>query len=108
MDFPGNHVGLSEGIQLLVVFDASNVEPCCQLDNAPLRALMQQSVGDVMTPKDWISGTRGKLASSSLGNPDTTVLVLGNQDLHGRYSDDSLVFQLFGGRAWLIIIIPII
>ena len=52
MDFPGNHVRLSEGIQLLVVFDASNVEPCCQLDNAPLRALMQQSVGDVMTPED--------------------------------------------------------
>ena len=27
----------------------------CQLDNAPLCALMQQSVGDVLSPQDWFA-----------------------------------------------------
>ena len=47
---------------LMVVFDPAAVEPRCQLDNAPLRALMQQSVGDVMAPEDskFPMGTGGK------------------------------------------------
>ncbi|CAE7850668.1 unnamed protein product, partial [Symbiodinium microadriaticum] len=33
----------------------------CQLDNAPLCALMQQSVGDVLSPQDWSTKPRQTL-----------------------------------------------